>query len=260
MAEVEALATGRNGRPSPLRYRLRRQLDDLTSEIVEANRGLVRSYVMRFTSNASPDDAREFESAGILGLMHAIATYRVGKGTFAHWAYRRIQCEVLNAVRATDHPTMSAGDFMKRPAILQADRQLRDGGEGYIASYGEIAAAAEATVNQVRRVLEAPSILSLATPIGDDARSTTLDEMVPDPTIDIDSEVMAKIGMEALMAHGLSCLDARELFVIVRRFGLDNERLQLLREIGELMGLSRETVRQLEINSVAKMRQHMIAE
>src|SRR5512140_2231489 len=52
--------------------RLRRQLDDVTAEIVKFNLGLVRSYCRRFTSNSSRDDSADFEAAGLLGLMRAI--------------------------------------------------------------------------------------------------------------------------------------------------------------------------------------------
>src|SRR6188768_231776 len=55
--------------------RLRRQLDDVTAEIVRFNLGLVRSYCKRFTSNANRDDSADFEAAGMLGLMRAIESF-----------------------------------------------------------------------------------------------------------------------------------------------------------------------------------------
>jgi len=252
---ISDLPPGVNGRPNPMVHRLRRELDEGTQRIVEANQGLVRSYVKRFTTGASIDDARDFNDAGTLGLMQAIATYQVGKGTLASWAYKRIQCEVLEAVRAADHPTISAVDFARRPAILRAVRQLAATQESYIPSYAEIAAAADATVGQVRRVLEAPCLDSLAAPVGGDSDGTTLGDTIADEKADVDGTVLAKIDIESLERYGLACLDARELFVIARRFGLGTEPPQYLLAIGEILGLSRETVREIEVKALAKMQQ-----
>lgn len=238
--------------------RLKRELDDVTRDLVERNQGLVHSYVKRFTANASPADAQEFQQAGNLGLMHAIATYEVGKGTFAQWAYKRIQCEVLKSVRSTDHKTISAGDFERRPAILRAAKQLAERSEDSLPTYQEIAAEAAATVEQVRRVLEAPTIHSLHAPIGRDEDSTSLGDTIPDTDADVDREVLSKIDIEALERYGLAALDARELFVIARRFGLDTEPPQHLSAIGEVLGLSREAVRQIEAKALGKMAHPMI--
>jgi len=263
LAELAAIENAKKGSKAsrttrPQMHQLKRQLDDITQEIVDANQGLVRSYVRRFTSNASVDDARDFQDAGVLGLMHAIATYQVGKGTFAQWAYKRIQCEVLKAVRSADHPTISAGDFERRPAILKASRTLAAGDDQYVPNYAEIAAAASATVEQVRRVLEAPRLDSLTAPVGrGDTEGTTLGETLPDTNVNVSDEVLGKIDMQTLETYGLSCLDDRELFVIARRYGLDTEPLQHLSAIGETLGLSREAVRQIEAKALAKM-QHPI--
>jgi RNA polymerase sigma factor (sigma-70 family) len=258
LAATESSTKGtRSTRHRVRTHQLARQLDDVTREIVDSNQGLVRSYVRRFTSNASMDDARDFHDAGVLGLMHAIATYQVGKGTFAQWAYKRIQCEVLKAVRSADHPTISAGDFERRPAILKASRTLADGDDNYVPNYREIAEAAQATVEQVRRVLEAPRLDSLTAPIGRDNEGATLGDTLPDAGVDVSGEVLGKIDMQTLEVYGLSCLDSRELFVIARRYGLDTEPMQHLSAIGEILGLSREAVRQIEAKALAKM-QHPI--
>src|SRR3954452_16580409 len=89
--------------------RLRRQLNDVTTEVVSANLGLVRSYCRRFTSNSSRDDSADFEAAGLLGLMRAIDSFDPSRGRFGHWAFKPIQREVLRAVRGADHQNVSLG-------------------------------------------------------------------------------------------------------------------------------------------------------
>ncbi|KAB2388847.1 hypothetical protein [Actinomadura montaniterrae] len=59
-----------------------RELDDLTSEITAANYGLVRRYVAMFTFRSS-QHSEDFQSAGKVGLLWAIASYDPARASFA---------------------------------------------------------------------------------------------------------------------------------------------------------------------------------
>jgi RNA polymerase primary sigma factor/RNA polymerase nonessential primary-like sigma factor len=233
--------------------RLTRQLDAVMTDIVQTNYGLVRGYVRRFTSNTSAEDSQDFENAGVVGLMRAIATYDINKGKFGQWAFKPIQREVLRAVRDADHPNMNPGDFEKRADILKAVKKLvKDHGDDYKYTHEEVSALSGTSLEQVGRVLNAPRLDSLAQPIGD-AAGTTLGDTIEDPHEDLEDAVMARISITALENYGLVVLDPRELFVVVRRFGLDGEPRQRLSAIGEILGLSREAVRQVEAKAIAKI-------
>ena len=86
-----------------------------------------------------------------------------------------------------------------------------------------------------------------------DERDSTLAEFIEDPAGSLEEMVLSRMSIEALESFGLTALDARELFVIVRRFGLDCEPEQKLSAIGEILGLSREAVRQVEAKALAKI-------
>lgn len=236
---------------------LRRRLDDVTSEIVTYNMGLVRSYTRRFTSTASVSDRQEFESAGTLGLMRAVDSYDPESGAFGQWAFKPIQREVLRSVRDVDHSNMSLGDFEKRPAILRAYRQLKSIDESYEPSPAEVASAAGVPLAQAKRVLNPPSVESMQQRVGHE-EDTELGDTIESDEPGAEAHVLSMITLAALETFGLPVMDARELYVVVRRFGLDGEPIEKLADIGESLGLSREAVRQIESKALAKLQHPLI--
>jgi RNA polymerase sigma factor (sigma-70 family) len=235
---------------------LRRQLDDVTAEIVTFNLGLVRSYCKRFSARASADDAAEFEAAGLLGLMRAIDSFEPTLGRFGSWAFKPIQREVLRAVRSVDHPNLNLTDFERRPEILSAKRRLEGVDVDHIPTATEVAAAVGVTIDQVRRVLHPPELTPIETPTPDG--SSTMGEQLRSADAEPEDRVLSQMTLTALRTHGLAALDARELFVIVRRFGLDNEPTATLADIAGSLALSREAVRQIEAKALAKVRHPLV--
>lgn len=111
--------------------------------IVDANYGLLRKYVKLFTGSASREDAKDFEAAGRLGLMRAIDNYDPYRGSFAQWAFKPIQREVLRAVHSADHNNMNPGDFERRPEILRALKKLQGENDEVKPTEAQVAVEAE---------------------------------------------------------------------------------------------------------------------
>jgi DNA-directed RNA polymerase sigma subunit (sigma70/sigma32) len=229
-----------------------REVDDLTTDIYELNLGLVRAVVKKFTAHSSVDDALDYESAGVVGLMRAIDSYDPELGSFSSWAYKPIQREVLRAVRANEHRSLNGGDFERRPRILAAEKSLAEE-LGRPATLDEIAAEAEVTREQVRRVVFAPHTGSLNTVVSSDGAATEVGDLVANNESDISDVLSAAALVSSLSSNGIPLLGERELFVLVRRFGLDDEPTQNLSAIGATMGLSREAVRQIECKALARL-------
>lgn len=235
--------------------RAERDFDDLTYEILTTNYGLVRQYVAMFTTR-STEHGEDFESAGKVGLLRAISSYDPTRGSFSSWAFKPIQREVLRAVRDADHANLSLGDFEKRPAILAAERGFLDEhGADAPVDYADIAGRAGVTEAQVRRVLAPPRLESLQSPHrGQDEDVVAWEDRLTDPSLNLEEEVLVRFHLRALLTEGLPRLDARERYVLTRRFGLDGGREQSLRVLGEQLGLSREGVRQIQQKALAKLK------
>lgn len=231
---------------------LQRALDDVTTEIVRNNTGLVRSYCSRFTARCSRIDAEDFFAAGMVGLMRAIESFDPSMGTFAGWAFKPIRREVLRAVRQADHPTVNLSDFERRPEILRAFLTLQRE-SGAEPTHGEVAALIGAPVDQVARVLHPPTLEAVDPPGPTRARAELVADDEPSP----DAVVMSSMTLHSLREHGLGCLDDRERFVVVRRFGLDGAPAEKLADIGAALHVSREAVRRIESKALAKI-QHPI--
>jgi RNA polymerase nonessential primary-like sigma factor len=231
---------------------LRRKIDEVTGEILEFNIGLVRSYTRTFSATASAQNREDFESAGLLGLMRAVDSYEAEAGAFGQWAFLPIRREVLRAVRASDHPNMNLGDFEKRPAVMSALRRLQAIDDSYRPSIEEVAALAGASVSQVRRVLAPVRVDTIhRAPVdGGDAKHS---DEIPSPDPSPEAAVLSNLALAALKTYGPQALDDRELYVIVRRFGLGREPAQTLADIGADLGISREAVRQIESKALARL-------
>lgn len=237
-----------------------RQIESINNEMVELHKALVLHYTSQFRPHKDPYAAEDFNAAGMLGLMKAIKGYDPRYGaTFASWAYQPIKREVLGAVRDHEYPTLSRGDFEQRDAIRKAIKELTQLRPGVIPTDEEVAALTGCRVSQVERIRSAASPLSLSTPISSSSDSEAMiGDMLEDESVDIEGQVITAMSLEALQRYGLSCLNHRELFVLIRRFGLDGEPREKLQQIGRALGISREAARQIEAKAKAKLNHPLV--
>lgn len=118
----------------------------------------------------------------------------------------------------------------------------------------EIAKEVDASPKKVRNALQVVRMpYSLDKPLGEEEDLTLLDILSKKGTEDVEKDIVEE-SLHKELNKLLNALDERERAIIEYRFGLKGEEPKTLTEVGEILGISRERVRQLEQRALKKLR------
>ncbi|HEX2685312.1 MAG TPA: sigma-70 family RNA polymerase sigma factor [Kofleriaceae bacterium] len=226
------------------------------NEFVKANLRLVVSIARRF--NHGRMALADLIQEGNIGLMKAVERYDYRRGfrfsTYASWWIRHAISRALadkgREVRLPVHMI----DAQHR--LSKARRQLT-GQLGRQPTSEELADATRMPIDKIEKMRSwlLEQSVSLDKPVGDD-EGRVLGEVLEDP----DREEVSPTGeleWEALTSEVRDLLDELrpiEADILRQRFGLETEQELTLKEIGDKYHLSRERIRQLQEQALAKMR------
>ena len=222
-------------------------------ELVQANLRFVVDVAKRFQNRGLP--LCELISAGNLGLITAAERFDGAKGfKFISYAVWWIRQSILQTIAEQGRTVRLP---LNRLALLsdisRVSQRLRQGQE-HPPEIDEIAAELEVSAEMVLDTMTSARIVcSLDRPF-EESDTRSLIELLGDTTQESpDAEVLRESTRE-ILENMLKTLDARELRILCLYFGLDGEESITLEQIGRILHLTRERVRQLKERALSKLR------
>ncbi|MFL0366086.1 MULTISPECIES: RNA polymerase sigma factor RpoD/SigA [Pseudobacillus] len=235
--------------------------EEARTKLVCHNLRLVVSIARKYMKNDKKLDMLEMIQEGNTGLIKAAQRYDYKLGfrfvTYAHWWIRHEILHFISGGMRTIRLTPEVATLVNKYHYAVNRITVYEGREPSVEEAANFVQADKDKMEEALNYFKETETLSLFSKSGSSSDPTYLEDFIESPEMDV-FETTARKMKEEMIEEMLCDLSEREELVVRLRFGFDDGKPRTLEDIGKILGVTRERIRQIEHHALSEIRRHRL--